>query len=312
MSFEYKNSERVLKELIDIDGHLTIQNRKELASAIGKAEMNALTFDWAGTVGTFSGFIYLYKYKPQKFLGTPGKKIATYGSLLLGGMLISAGSHVFFASRLVQQFEGQEYPFKAAQLVASSNLALWWAYYKMTAEEPQNSLSNPKMLANMEERMHLKKGALTAPPPTKNQEGFSQPKDDEQPQGQEDPDRAKAWKKLAGDSFGNNQTDIWGESETPEQAEGETDGSPQAKSWDEIRKDAGVKQGTWRKPAPAPVPGPAGLPTTPMSERPFASDPDSDSDGQSLAQAEFDRQLELERKGYQPSDDFSESEKQWK
>ncbi|AOW06976.1 hypothetical protein B0I72DRAFT_12629 [Yarrowia lipolytica] len=305
MSFEYKNSEKVLRELVDIDGHLTLQDRKELASAIGRAEMNALTFDWGGTVAAFSGFIYLYKYKPQKYLGTPGKKIATYGTLILGGMLISAGSHVYFASNLVKQFEGKEYPYKAAQLVATSNLALWWAYYKMTAEEPQNSLSNPKMLQNMEERLNLKKGTLTSLPPTQNQ--MALPKTEQDKQNDESKDE-RPWNKLASDSFGNSKDDIWGEE--PEKVE-ESD-TPLTKSWDDIRKDAGVKQGTWNRPAAAPTPNKdAGIPQIPISERPNASS-DSDGQGLGLAQAEFDRQLDLERQGYKSTDDFSESEKKWK
>ncbi|KAG5362165.1 hypothetical protein CJU90_4856 [Yarrowia sp. C11] len=305
MSFEYKNSEKVLRELVDIDGHLTIQDRKELASAIGRAEMNALTFDWGGTVAAFSGFIYLYKYKPQKYLGTPGRKIATYGTLILGGMLISGVSHVYFASQLVQRFEGQEYPFKAAQLVATSNLALWWAYYKMTAEEPQNSLSNPKMLQNMEERMNLKKGTLTSLPPTPNQVALPKTEQDKENEPKDD----RPWKKLASDSFGNSKNDIWGEE--PEQSnEPET---PKTKSWDEIRKDAGVQQGSWGKPAAAPTFNKdAGIPQTPIPDRPNASSQDGDSEGLGLAQAEFDRQLELERQGHKSTDDFSESEKQWK
>lgn len=305
MSFEYKNSERVLRELVDIDGHLTIQDRKELASAIGRAEMNALTFDWGGTVATFAGFIYLYKYKPQKYVGTTGRKIATYGSLILAGMLVSAGSHVYFASTLVKQFEGKEYPFKAAQLVATSNLALWWAYYKMTAEEPQNSLSNPKMLQNMEERLRLKKGTLTTLPPTQNQTALPKTEQDEQ-----QPKDERPWKKLASDSFGNSKDDIWGDE--PEKADEPV--APQTKSWDEIRKDAGVQQGTWGRPAPAPVPNKdAGIPQIPISERPNAStSSDGDEQGLGLAQAEFDRQLDLERQGYKSNDDFSESEKKWK
>ncbi|KAG5363712.1 hypothetical protein CJU89_2893 [Yarrowia sp. B02] len=300
MSFEYKNSEKVLKELVNIDGHLTIQDRKELASAIGRAEMNALTFDWGGTIAAFSGFIYLYKYKPQQYLGTPGKKIATYGTLILGGMLFSAGSHVYFASQLVKKFEGQEYPFKAAQLVATSNLALWWAYYKMTAEEPQNSLSNPKMLQNMEERLNLKKGTLTSLPPTQHQQPLPKSQQSDEPKDE------RPWKKLASDSFGNSKDDIWGEE--PKAAEPE---QPKTKTWDEIRKDAGVQQGTWSKPAAAPTPAKdAGIPQTPISERPNAGD--SDGEGLGLAQAEFDRQLDLERQGYKSSDDFSESEKKWK
>lgn len=303
MSFEYKSSEAVLRELVDVDGHLTIADRKELASAIGRAEMNALTFDWGGTIGCFAGFIYLYKYKPQKYLGTPGRKVATYGTLLLGSMLMSAGSHVYFASRLVNQFQGQEYPHKAARLVATSNLALWWAYYKMTAEEPQNSLSNPKMLENMEERLKLKKGTLTSLPPTPNQVALPKTEADKEKEADERP-----WKKLASDSFGNSKDDIWGEE--PEAApEQDTN---QTRSWDEIRKDAGVKQGSWNKPAAAPkLTTEAGIPQIPASQRPNGPQ-DPDSDGLGLAQAEFDRQLDLERQGYKSNDDFAESEKKWK
>lgn len=304
MSFEYKNSEQVLRELVDIDGHLTIQDRKELATAIGRAEMNALTFDWGGTVATFAGFIYLYKYKPPKYVGTTGRKVATYGSLIFGGMVISAATHIYFSSKMVTHFEGKEYPFKAAQLVATSNLALWWAYYKMTAEEPQNSLSNPKMLENMEGRLRLKKGTLTSLPPTQHQTPLPKTggQDEQQPKDE------RAWKKLASDSFGNSKDDIWGEE--PEKAEPET---PQTKSWDEIRKDAGVRQGSWGRPAAAPVPNKdAGIPQIPISERPnYPTSSEADEQGLGLAQAEFDRQLDLERQGYKSSDDFSESEKKW-